>query len=53
LSDAAPQVSVALPIVPIAVSVPGAVGGEVSPIVALASLDGPLRFPTASSAMIL
>jgi hypothetical protein len=50
---AAPQLSVAAPIAPDAESVPGAVGGLVSPAVALASFEGAERLPAASSASTL
>jgi hypothetical protein len=50
LSVAAPQLSVALPIAPLAESVPGALGGVRSPTTALASFPTGPTLPAASSA---
>jgi hypothetical protein len=53
LSLAAPQLRLACPIEPTAVSVPGAVGGLLSPTVALASFEAGPMLPAASSALTL
>jgi len=53
LSEEPVHESVACPAAPFADRLPGAVGGVVSGIVALASFEGVLRLPAASSAVTL